>query len=57
MKTYFKVFKKFHVKDLPKTNYDCLKEEKQQLDDYTEQELLDKINADYAPMLQQTLAL
>ena len=32
VKTYFGVFKKFHAKDLPKTNYDLLYEERVNLE-------------------------
>ena len=41
MKTYYNACKKFHTKELPRTNYDCLKEEKAELDGLTEAEILD----------------
>ena len=45
------MFKKFHAKDLPRTNYDCVKEEQKELDGYTEREMLERIAADYTPLL------
>lgn len=51
IKTYFKVFKKFHAKDLPKTNYDCIKEEKCELDGYSELEMVERIAVDFSAIL------
>ena len=57
MRTYYSVCKKFHTKELPRTNYDCLKEEKLELDGLTEAEILEKIKSEYSPLLSQTKAL
>lgn len=58
MKTYFGVFKKFHAKDLPKTNYDLLYEERVNLDsEFCEFELLELIQKHYTEVLCQQSAL
>jgi len=41
------VFKKFHASDLPRTNYDCLAEERQELEGKTERDLIEKLAANY----------
>ena len=53
IKQYYKVFKKFHAHDLPKTNYDIFKEERHELAGMTEQELLIKLNTDYKKLITQ----
>ena len=44
IRTYYKVFKKFHAKELPRTNYDCNKEEAAELDGLCELELLERVS-------------
>lgn len=53
IRTYYKVFKKFHAHELPKTNYDVLKEERAELHGDTERELIAKLNTDYKKLLNQ----
>ena len=53
IKQYYKVFKKFHAHDLPKTNYDIFKEERHELAGMTEQELLIKLNTEYKKLITQ----
>lgn len=43
VKTYYRVCKKFHAKELPRTNYDCIKEEQKELDGFSELDLCEKI--------------
>lgn len=50
---YYRLTNKFHAKEIPKTNYDCIKEEKLELDGFTEQEMLAKISSEYANLLSQ----
>ena len=57
IKQYYKVFKKFHAHELPKTNYDIFKEERHELGGMTEQELLKKLKEDYTNLLIQGQAL
>lgn len=57
IKQYYKVFKKFHAHELPKTNYDIFKEERHELGGMTEQELLNKLKGDYTNLLTQGQAL
>ena len=47
------MFKKFHAHDLPKTNYDVLKEEKSELHGDTEREAILKMNNDYEKIVIQ----
>ena len=51
IKQYYRVFKKFHAHELPKTNYDIFKEERHELGGMTEQELLKKLKEDYTNLL------
>ena len=51
IKTYYKVFKKFHAHDLPKTNYDVLKEEAAELDGLVERDLITTMNANYQKVI------
>ena len=53
IKQYYKVFKKFHAHELPKTNYDIFKEERQELGGMTEMELMTKLKGDYTKLLAQ----
>jgi len=45
------VYKKFHAKDLPKTNYDLVKEERLELDGLAEWELMERLAKNFTPLL------
>ena len=54
---YYRLTKKFHAKEIPKTNYDCIKEEKAELDGITEAEMLESLSSEYASLISQADAM
>ena len=41
------------MKEIPRTNYDCIKEEKLELDGISELELLERLSSEYSYLLSQ----
>ena len=52
-KLYYRHTKQFHMKEIPKTNYDCIKEEKLELGGITEAEMLERLSTEYGSLISQ----